>query len=249
MSYLKTNGIIIKEVNTGEADKIVTIFTRKNGKITGAAKGARRPKSKFAAGTQFLCYSDFVLFKGKEMYSINSIDIIEPFYDIRNDIMRLTYAAHISELVNDVMQENQPSQRTLQLLLNSLYMLTKHDKSPELIARIFEMRFLSILGYAPHVGSCMICGRESLINVFFSFKKCGFICNECLLNDRSSLSISPGTAKTLNHIVHSRLADLFSFNVSKEVLDELGRISRRYLRDRLERDYTKLDFLKNLEMQ
>jgi DNA repair protein RecO (recombination protein O) len=119
MSYLKTKGIVIREVNTGEADKVLTIFSRHNGKITGFAKGARRPKSKFIAGTQYLCYSEFVLYKNADMFSINNCDVIEPFYEIRNDMEKLTYSAHIVDILNDVVQENQPSGKILQLFLNT----------------------------------------------------------------------------------------------------------------------------------
>lgn len=246
MAYIKTKGIILREFNTGEADKIVTIFSKSLGKLTGTAKGARRPKSKFVAGSQFLCYSDFVLYKGKDMYSINSCDIIEPFYEIRNDIIRLTYAAHAADIISDVIQENQPASKVLQLLLNTLHMLSKTDKSPELIIRIFEVRLMSILGYAPFVRGCMECGNEDITKAAFSFKKCGILCGSCKIVDKSAYDISIGTSKALNHIIYSKLTELFSFNLSQSILDELGRITKRYIKERLERDFTKLDFLKEL---
>ena len=246
MGYVKTKGIIIREVNTGEADKIVTIFSKNFGKLTGSVKGARRPKSKFVAGAQFLCYSDFVLFKGKDMYSINSCDVIESFYEIRNDIVKLTYAAHTVDIILEVVQENQPAQRVLQLLLNTMHMLCKTDKSPELVIRIFEIRLMAILGYAPNVSGCMSCGREDVERGSFSFKMCGVLCSSCKMLDKLSQDISTGTYKALNHIIYAKLAELYSFNLSDTVLAELGRITKRYLRDRLERDFTKLDFLKEL---
>lgn len=248
MSYIKTKGVVIKEVNTGEADKVITLFTKGHGKIAGFAKNARRSKNRLVAGAQFLCYSDFVLFKGRDLYSISSSDVIEPFYEIRNDVIKLTYSAHIVDLINDIIQENQPATKVLQLFLNTLHMLAKTDKSPELITRIFEFRLLSILGYAPYVKGCIVCGRDELQSVSFSFKKCGFICSNCADEDKLSMEISNGTAKAINHIVYAKITDLFNFSVSSEVLNELGRISRRYLRDRLERDYTKLDFLKTLDI-
>jgi DNA repair protein RecO (recombination protein O) len=156
MSYIKTGGIVIREVNTGEADKIVTILTKNLGKISAYAKSAKRPRSKFVAGTQFLCYSNLVLFKGRDLYSLNSCDVVEPFYEIRNDVVRLTYSAYITDIVNDLIQEEQPAAKSLQLLLNTFYMLSKTDKSPELITRIFELRFLSILGYAPVSGHVLM---------------------------------------------------------------------------------------------
>lgn len=248
MGYVKTNGIVIKEVNTGEADKIITIFSRNQGKISAHAKGARRPRSKFVACTQLLCYSDFMLFKGRDMFSINSCEVIEPFYEVRNDIVRLTYSAHLIDIVNDVVQENQPSSRVLQLLLNTLYMLTKTDRQPELLARIFEIRLMAILGYAPFVKGCMVCGDGEADNFLFSFKNCGLVCTrkECVSKDPYARNIMSGTVRALCHIVYSRMDQLFNFNVSEAVLSELSYISRRYLRERLEKDYTKLDFLKEL---
>lgn len=246
MSYVKTNGIIIKEVNTGEADKIVTIFSKSKGRIAASAKGARRPKSRLVAGTQLLCYSEFVLYKGREMYSINSSDVIEPFYNIRNDLIRLTYAAHMTDIINDIIQENQPATKVLQLFLNSLYMLSKTDKSPEQIVRIFEIRLLSILGYAPAVSCCINCGSEQFESMSFSFLKCGFICNCCIGSDKGAVKISEGAAKAIRYIVYSDIKNLFNFELSDKTLEELSRISKRYLKDTLERDYRKLDFLNTL---
>jgi len=249
MSYLKTLGIVIREVNTGEADKIVTVFSRDCGRITAFAKGARRSKSKYSAGTQLMSYCEFVLFIGKDMYSVNSCDVIEPFYDIRNDIERLTYAAHFLDLANDMVQENQASPNLLKLLLNSLHLLAKTDKSPELIARIFELKSLSIMGYAPYVKGCIICGRDDCDSYEFSFRKCGFICSheECMKEDIYAQPLSAGTSKAIQHIVYSAMDSLFSFTLSPQALLELGIINRRYLRERLERDYNKLDFLKSLQ--
>jgi DNA repair protein RecO (recombination protein O) len=248
MSYLRTKGIVIKETNTGEADRIVTIFSNSKGKISAAAKGSKRPKSRLAAGTQLLCYSDFILFKGSDIYSINTCDIIEPFYELRNDIVRLTHAAHITDIINDVIQENQPSPRVLQLYLNTLYILSKTQKSPELVTRIFELRLLSMLGYAPYVNGCIQCGSENLDGISFSFHKCGFVCGRCKPSDESAMEISTGTAKALYYIVHANIGDLFKFGTSPEVLRELGIINRRYLRERLEHDYTKLDFLRSINL-
>jgi len=246
MGYLKTHGIVLREVNTGEADKILTIFTKDQGKVSGVAKSARKPKSKFVAGAQFLCYSEFVMFKGRDMFSINSCDLVEPFYNIRNDIVKLTYSAHLSEILNDVIQENQPATKVLQLFLNSLHVLANTEKNPELITRIFEIRLLSIIGYPPYVQGCTECGNEEFSGLYFSFKKCGFLCKACSQVDKLAISITIGTARTLNYIVHANLKDVFSFEVSEEVLWELGRISRRYLHEMLEKDYKKLDYLKGL---
>lgn len=248
MAFLKTRGIVVKEVGTGEADKIITIFSRNRGRISAMVKGGKRPRSKLTAGSQLLCYSEFVLFSGKEMYSVNSCEVLEPFYEIRNDMVKLTYAVHFLDIVLEVIRENQLLPKLLQLLLNSLYMLAKTEKLPELVSRVFELRTLSTVGYAPHVRDCMLCGHEAVKLYAFSFTKCGFICDRegCSARDRSAPELSLGTVRAMQHIIYARFDILFNFGLSPEVLDEIGRIIRRYLRERLERDFTKLDFLKNI---
>jgi DNA repair protein RecO (recombination protein O) len=249
MGYIKTEGLVIKEVNTGEADKIVTILSGEYGKMSIIARGARRPRSRFTACTQFLCYSKFLLFRGREIHTINSCEVIESFSEVGNDLIKLTYASHIVDIIYDTVQEEQPANKTLKLLLNTLYYLIKTDRSPELITRIFELRYLCILGYAPYVKGCMNCSNDELENVLFSFKKCGFVCNnqDCLSSDPYALKVSLGTAKAMYYIVYSGMNKLFNFDLSPTVLKELGHIIDRYLKERLEKDYNKLKFLRNLK--
>jgi DNA repair protein RecO (recombination protein O) len=248
MSYLKTEGLVIKEINTGEADKIITIFTKKKGKITASAKGARRPKSNISAGSQLLSYNEYVLFSGKQMYVVNSSEVIEPFYGIRNDIVKLTYASHLLSLVLDTVQENQPSPKILSLLLNCLHFLSASDKDPALIARIFEMRLMALSGFAPFFKGCAVCGKTDAENYDFSFTLCGLVCRSdtCRQSDPAAVKLSSGVRKAISHIIYSTPDDLFKFSVSPEVLKGLEYINRRYLRERLEKDYNKLDMLKSI---
>lgn len=249
MSYIKIKGIVIKEVNTGEADRIVTILTKSRGKISAFAKGAKRTRSSIGPGTQYLCYSDFVLFKGKDMYSVSSCDIIEPFYELRNDLIKLTYGVHLAEIIGDVIQEEQAAPKSLQLFLNTLYFLAKTDREPELMTRTFELRLLSILGYAPYVKSCIACGEKESLTNYFSFSKSGVLCKNCISKDPYAFSMSLGTLKAMQFIVSAETKDIFSFELSQEVLYELSRILRKYIKDKLEKDYTKLDFLRSIALK
>jgi DNA repair protein RecO (recombination protein O) len=159
MSYLKTKGIVIREVNTGDADKIITLLTDNRGKISVFLKNARRMKNKAIASSQLFCYSDFVLFKGKDLYSLNSSETIEAFYNIRCELVKLTYASHILEIINDTAQEGQSAFSMQKLLLNTLFMLNKNNINDELITRIFELRLMKILGFSPSIDSCIRCAK------------------------------------------------------------------------------------------
>ena len=246
MSYIKTNGIIISEANTGEADKVVTIFTKSHGKIYAFAKNARKFRGSIGIAAQFLCYGEYILYKSRSAYTISSCEIIEPFYELRTDIEKLTYAAHMADVVNYVILEEQPSVRLLQLFLNTLYFLSKSRREPQLLCVIFELKLLSIIGYSPWIKSCISCEDSSTDNFSFSFKECGLLCPKCQEKDFAAWQILPDTVKALRYIVSSKIDNLFNFNVSPQVLNELVRISKRYLRERLDHEFTRLDFIKNL---
>lgn len=244
MSIIRTHGIVVGEVDTGEADKILTIFTKKHGKIQAAVKDAKRPKSNLMACSQFLVFSDFIFFKGKDLYRINSCEIVEPFYNIRNDIQKLTYATHAAEIIKEVVREELPSFRTLQLFLNTLFALSETEKSPDLIIRAFELRLMALIGYKPQVDACSEC-EESKVCTHFSFRKSGLVCSECGEKE-GAISISSGAVRALRYIIKSDLRKLFSFEVNETVLKELKIISEIYLREKLEKEFKTLKFLEKI---
>ena len=106
---LKVNGIIIQEVNYGDFDKVLTMLTPNLGKITCNARGARKTKSQLLSTTQLFTFGEFVLFKGGDTYNVNSCETIEMFYNLRTDLDKLTYASHITKIINDITTENQNS--------------------------------------------------------------------------------------------------------------------------------------------
>lgn len=242
MRISKVKGIIIKEIRTGEADKILTILTTKYGKIQAVAKGARRPQSRLIAGTQFLSFGDFILFKGKELYSIRECNVIESFYDIRNSLDKITYTAHIIDLANEVSEENISYYNLQRLLLNTLFMLSKTDKSPELLTRIFELRLLSIIGLRPQVNECVSCGRIDELN-YFSPCEGGLICNRCKDNIVNPFEISSSAINAIKYVIYSDFNKIFSFDVSVEVLNELKKVSLQFIGHHIDKKFEKLDFL------
>ena len=178
MGIVKTKGIIIAESNMGDFDKMLTVLTPGLGKISCAAKGARRQNSALLAGTQFLCFGEYILYKSNENYSINSCDTIEMFYNIRTDLDKIKYAVHITKIIQDVTTENENSYKILQLFLNTLYTLSETDKKPELILSIFKLKLLCFLGFTPRITECANCKQKEKIS-YFSLRDNGFKCSTC----------------------------------------------------------------------
>jgi len=216
-------------------DKMVTILTP-NGKIGCAAKNARKPKSTLMAATQFLCFGDYFLFKGASSYHINTCETIEVFYNIRTDLDKLRYAAHIAKIIQDVTDENQNTYSILQLTLNTLYIISRTDTELEWILAVFKLRLLCLLGYKPIIHYCTNCKKNETI-VAFSIRDNGVKCEACSRQDRSCMHMSEATYKAIQYITLAPPKKLFSFQISEESTKELALIAKIFLNEKLEKEY------------
>jgi len=195
------------------------------------------------AGTQFLCFADYMLYKGNETYNINSCDTIEFFYNIRTDLDKYKYAVHITKIILDVTNENENSYRTLQLYLNTLYTISETDKNLDLILAIFKLRLMCILGFKPEVEKCANCSINEDIK-YFSLKDNGFKCSSCGKSDKSCIEIMPVTIDAIRYITLAPAKKIYSFNIPEESIKELEIISKLYLNEKLEKEYKLEDIFK-----
>ncbi len=243
MGTINTKGIVLMENNLGDYDKMITILTPGLGKIGCAAKGARRPKSLLMAGSQFLCFADYTLYKGNDTYNLNSCETIEFFYNIRTDLDKYKYAVHITKIILDVTNENENCYRTLQLFLNTLYTISETDKDLDLVLAIFKIRLMCILGFRPNIEKCSNCGIDEDIK-YFSLKDNGVKCSSCGKQDKSAIEILPVTLDAIRFIVNTPAKKIFSFNIPDESIKELEIISKLYLNEKLEKEYKLEDLFK-----
>lgn len=236
MGTIKSSGIIISENNLGDYDKMLTMLTPGLGKISCVAKGARRQKSALLAGTQFLCFGEYLMYKGSNTYNINSCETIEVFYNLRTDLDKLNYAVEMTKIVRDVTEENQNCYKILQLFLNTLYTLSETDKNPELIISIFKLKLLCFLGFTPRITECVNCKEKENLH-FFSLRDNGFKCDVCGKQDKSCLQMTESTVSAIKYIVMAPPKKLYSFNLKDESLNELKLITKLYFNEKLEKEY------------
>lgn len=236
MGVIKTKGIIIASNNMNDNDKMVTLLTPDLGKIGCAAKGARKQKSSLMAGTQFLCFGEFLIYKGVSSYNINSCEPIEIFYNIRLDIDKLKYASEVAKIVNDVTNENENTYRILQLMLNTIYMISESEKDLELILSIFKLRLLSIIGFRPIIEHCVNCNEKEDLR-YFSIRDNGLKCNACGRQDKGAIELSDACIKAIKYIIWAEPKKIFSFELSDENKLQLKLLSKVYLNKCLEREY------------
>lgn len=184
------------------------------------------------------------MYKGSNTYLINSVEPIEVFYNLRTDLDKLKYAVHINKIIQDVTHENQNCFQILQLLLNTLYIISETDKNLDLILSVFKLRLLCILGFTPKLEKCVNCGQKDNIS-FFSIKDNGFKCKICGKLDKSCITISESTINAIKYTVIAPAKKLFSFNIKDDSLEEFKLIVKLYFDDKLEREY-KIDNIYNI---
>lgn len=188
------------------------------------------------SGTQFLCFGEYILYKGNNTYNINSCETIEMFYDIRIDLDKLKYAVYITKIISDVTIENQNSYKILQLFLNTLYVISKTEKDLSLVISIFRIRLMSIIGFRPNIDKCTNCGGTDKFE-FFSFLDNGFKCVNCGKLDKGAVKISETTKDAIRYIVLSDAKKIYSFEINEESKRELEIVSKLYLTEKLEKEY------------
>ena len=236
MATIKVKGIVLSESNMGDYDKMVTILTPNLGKISCAAKGARRPKSLLLAGTQLFCFADYIVYKGTSTYHINSSETIEMFYNLRTDLDKLKYAIHVNKIVQDVTDENENCYKILQLYLNTLYTISETDKDLDLTISIFKLKLLCLLGFTPRIMECVSCKQKEDLH-FFSIRDNGLKCEACSRIDKSAINMSQSTANAIKYVVTAPSKKLFSFNLKNESLEEFKLIAKVYFDEKLEKVY------------
>lgn len=190
------------------------------------------------AGTQFLCFGDYLIYQGASSYNINSCEINEVFYNLRIDLDKLQYASHITKIINDVTDENQNTYKILQLFLNTLYVLSETDKNMDLVIAIFKLKLMCFLGFTPIIDKCSNCKKQEDFKLnYFSFRDNGLKCEICSRQDKGSIEISKATQNAIRYIVLSPPKKLFSFNLSEESIKELEIIAKIFLNEKLDKEY------------
>ncbi|MCK9479960.1 MAG: DNA repair protein RecO [Firmicutes bacterium] len=217
-------GLIIKETKFGEGDKIITILTPDFGIIQAVAKGARSYKSKFLAGSQLFCYTNFGLTKRGKMFSLSFAEPIHTFYEIRKSVEKISLSVYFCELLSEVCTDSHQADAALRLALNTLFKLSKNDNLAQIKAS-FELRLISDAGFTPELSCCVKCGRTGHFNLF-SANDGGVQCCDCC---GSGNALSAGTIRAISHIITCELKKVFAYEADENVLFELEHTAENYI--------------------
>lgn len=240
---IKTEGIVIKAINYGEGDKILTLYTRTHGKIAVMAKGVRKTKSRLNAVAQIFTYGEFVLYLGRQMGTLNQGDINFHFSDINLDIEKTAYAAYIVELVDKMTDSNESNPFLFQQLLSALEHINA-GKDLEIVARIFEMKIFLEGGYRPKLHSCTLCGAQENLTSF-SIRHGGLICNRH--ENERAIMLQNGTIKLLRMFEALDISRLGNIDVKSSTKNQLQFIMREFYDEYVGTPLKSRNFLDQIE--
>ncbi len=254
----EVTGLVLRSVNLGEADRLITVFTKEMGTVSALVKGVRSLKNKNMYATQQFCYSTLTLFgKGDKLW-VREAALIESFYGLRDSIEALSLAGYIVEVLSDITTEER-EEDLLRLSLNSLYALSEKKYPPNKVKAAFEIRALSIAGFMPDVLACSLCGKGEG-DFFFDIMGGHITCCACREKqirqnadipddgERRIITIlSEGAKIAMGYLVHAPISRIFAFNITDVDMELLCRATEEYLTNQLERTFKSLEFYKEVK--
>lgn len=251
MSLCRVEAIVLRARDLGEADKILTLFTRELGKVSAVAKGVRKIKSKNRGAVQPFSRTSIMLYQGRNLDTVTQCQLLEGFPNLRNDLERLSYAAYFAQLVDLMLPEREKNEDVFLLLLTTFYLLSYagfQDGSLELVARQFEIKLIALLGYQPQLEQCVFCERPLTASPLkFSGLLGGVLCPSCQGNDLGAQPISRGTIAIWKQLASMDVRKLHRLRLSLEEQNRLERILEAYISQILEQKPKTVDFLKSLK--
>lgn len=244
----RTEGIVLKSIEYGDADKIVTIYTKNHGKIQAIAKGVRKTKSKFGSSLEILTYAIFLIYKGKNIDIISQTEILESFFAASKEIAKFAFGSNCVEVVNKITEEGEVNLGLFFLLKEVLHYL-KETKDPKLLTLSFKWQTLVILGYKPSFDRCCMCNSkiEDQKEMFFSINEGGVICNKCSSKDkRNYIQVSLYFIRLGRKLLITPLSIISKATIPDVRMRELEKLTDSFLAYYSDKSFKTETFLKSL---
>ncbi|MGC1378030.1 MAG: DNA repair protein RecO, partial [Anaerolineales bacterium] len=200
----RAEAVVLRHANWGEADRMLTLYTRERGKLRAIVKGARKIRSRKAGHVEPFTRITLQLAKGRDIPIVTQVETLDAYLPLREDLQRTGYAAYMLELLDRFTYDEEGGNPSIfHLLTDSLERLCKVAE-PWLCVRYYEMRLLDYLGFRPRLFECANCGREiQAEDQFFSPSAGGVICPRCGMGLPGLWNISVETLKYLRHFQRS----------------------------------------------
>lgn len=246
MYSFKTSGIVIKRMNFGEADRILTILTERLGKIKAIAKGVRKIKSKMAGSLEPYMLIDFELHEGKTFYIITGASISARYKNIHSDIKKTAKVYFVGELIDKFLEENQKANNVFEISLQILQAIEDYERSLQIVA--YQLKIIEAAGFKPELNYCLHCKKKLIAgNNFWDHIEGGVICQICQQKFFHGEKISDEAIKALRFIEQNDFKNIGKLKLDKNIEREIDKILLEYIKNLLEKDLKSRKFLNQVD--
>jgi len=222
---IKIQAIVLNKVDFKDNDRVLTLFSPQLGKVTASAKGVKKQSSKLRASSEIFAFGTYILTETRGKYIVTSFDLIESFYELREDFDRLSVGTLLLKMCEKAVQQNEPNGEMFVLLINCLDRLRDKNIAVGLTVAVFMLKFCTLFGYMPEFEKCIGCGkREGLICL--SPQAGGVTCADC--NDFDHIVVSGGCLFYMRKICSGQLDEVFKIKPSQVQARELFRVTCFY---------------------
>ena len=203
MSLYRDEGVVLRTMRLGEADRIVTMLCRTRGKVRAVAKGVRKTTSRFGGRLEPLSHVSLLCWQGRELDIVNQAEVLDSFRTVREDLNRMTKAFSILEVADRVSVERHSAPRLYELLVNVLTSLAERDAP--LVLPAYFLKVLAVEGSTPLLDACATCGSETDL-MSFDIVEGGVLCRQC----RRGRAVSADALELLRAMLDGRLKSVLS---------------------------------------
>lgn len=242
----KTDGIVIRQQKINDNDRYLTILTRDSGVIHAYANRANNIRSPFCTSTSLMSYSDFIFSENKGNYRVCSADLRNAFFKIGRDLTKVSLSAYLLDISATVgVTDGLESEPLLRLLLNTLFFLEKDGADLFLLKTLFEVRALTLAGFAPQVAACCDCNIYPESAAYFFITDGELLCPSCMESRERKTGgrkLEKDLLDVLRVMVFGKLSDAFKIRLPKSRMRKLSEITEEFCRCQLEKAFDTLTF-------
>lgn len=240
MEYTYT-GIILNKRDIGETDRIYSIYTLEQGKISAIARGVRKAKAKLAGHLENFYLVDFTVMKNRGLGNISSSIVENNFFNLHQDLESLKEVFEVIKIFTHLINDEEKDDKVFALMLEYLESMDvvnkKHNDlnvfkiKKNLITQGFLFKLLDLAGYRVETNKCVKCHNKfSKSKNFFNYNLGGIICRNCLSNSDAMVPISDNAIKIIRIFFQNKLNSLFKLNITQKETNELNRISQNFIK-------------------
>ncbi|MFW6308558.1 MAG: DNA repair protein RecO [bacterium] len=239
MPVFSTDAIVLKQFDLGEADKIITFYSKDRGKVRAVANNVRKTNSRMSGLVLPFSYNRIKIYRGSSLDKINQVQVKYSFSKLREDLSRMAYATYMAEIVEKVGMEDDSEPQIFSLLLSTFHkMVDLPEKKLGYLNLTFKLRILAVIGFKPELEDCAECGQKINISSrnVFDIALGGLLCEQCSSggNKDNKINLSGEVYQIIKMVYDSGLKFPKNLQLSRKGFKQLENLLDKFIKYHLD---------------